>query len=102
METTTTLRVGTPVTKGFFSDSQAGKVLLVINDKKIVVGFYDYPSYGEDRVVDVNYERISNDYPVEVWTMRKSGNWRKEGCPDKWGECRLSFGKAHSYRSLDY
>ena len=95
-------KVGMAATKTFYSDSQAAKVLAVVSPKKIVVGYIKYPSYGEDRYVDVNLEQICNENEAEIWTLRKSGMWRQEGIKDEWGQCYLTLGKAHSYRSMDY
>lgn len=94
-------KVGMAATKTYFSDSQAAKVLSVISYKKIIVGYYNYPSWGEDRQVSVTGERIDDSYEPEIWTLRKSGIWRQEGKPDKFGECFLTLGKAYSYRSMN-
>lgn len=94
-------KVGMGATKHLWSDSQAAKVIMVVSPKKIIVGFYKYPSWGEDREVNTNDEKLSIDYEPEVWTQRKSGAWRQMGRPDKWGECYLTLGKAYSYRCME-
>ena len=94
-------KVGMAATKTYFSDSQAAKVLSVISYKKIIVGYYSYPSYGENRQVDVTNERVDDGCEPEIWTLRKSGIWRREGRADVLGECFLTLGKAYSYRSMN-
>lgn len=94
-------KIGMAATKTYFSDAQAAKVLSVITDHKIIVGYFKYPSYGEDRQVDVAAERLDESCEPEIWTLRKSGIWRQEGKPDKLEECFLTLGKALSYRSLN-
>lgn len=94
-------RVGMAATKHLYSDTHAAKIIEIISEKKIKVAYFKYPSWGEDRHVDVNNEPLSDMFEPEVWTQRKSGNWRQVGCPDKWGECWLSLGVACNYRCME-
>ena len=89
------------VTKHLFSDSHAGMITGILSPTKIEVRYFKYPSYGDNEEIEPSYSKIDDSHEPEIWTLRKSGNWRLKGRPDKWGECYLTLGKAWSYRCME-
>jgi hypothetical protein len=85
------------VTKHLFSDSHAGMITGILSPTKIEVHYFKYPSYGDNEEIEPSYSKIDDSHEPEIWTLRKSGNWRLKGRPDKWGECYLTLGKAWNY-----
>ena len=93
---------GMAVTKHFYCDTQAGIITAVYSPTKIEVHYFNFPTWGEDRVVDVKHEPLPTMSSRDIWSLRKSGVWRQVGRPDRWGECWLGFGAAHNYRCMEY
>ena len=88
---------GMLVTKRYYTDTQGGKIREVLSKNCIRVGYFTYPSAGEDTTFGEDAEYDTN-YEDEIWSRRKSGRWRIVGRPDKRGECSLFFGHARSRR----